>query len=211
MINPWDHFNVKINNIGIKKEDAKERVEDQLEELTANQEHIIFTNGSSIPGKGTALPAILNHSHSFACGINSKDKALLFEAEVIAVKFGLDLIINELYDTNDPFQFSTRSLNFFTDNKATIFSISHLPLPISSQIIFHEIYIKMKLLMELFNFTISLFWCPAHINIEENESVNQLAKEATNGNLHRLRNFQRSLSNIQHLVKEKYKFIKMKK
>ncbi|PLW05442.1 hypothetical protein PCANC_26594 [Puccinia coronata f. sp. avenae] len=89
MINPWDDFSIKTNNIGIKKDDAKLKVVDQVSELTTNQEHIIFTDGSSIPGNGTASAAILNHNHTFACRINSKDKASTFEAEVLAIKFAL--------------------------------------------------------------------------------------------------------------------------
>jgi hypothetical protein len=54
MIKPWDDFSIRINNIGIKKEEAKSTVEDQIIQLTLKHEHIIFTDGSSIPGKGTA-------------------------------------------------------------------------------------------------------------------------------------------------------------
>jgi hypothetical protein len=69
----------------------------------------------------------------------------------------------------------------------------------------------MKLLIELFDFSITLYWCPAHVDIAENEEVDQLAKVATEGNHLRLNNFQRSLSNIQQLAKQKFKFIKEKK
>jgi ribonuclease HI len=184
MIKPWDDFKINIRNIGIKKEEAKTTAEDQIEVLNTRQEHIIFTDGSSIPEKGTASAAILNCNQSIACRINSEDKASLFEAEVVAVKFGLDIVINKLYDPSDTFQHSSKNLNFFIDNQATILSISHAPLPKSSQLVFHEIYTKMKLLIELFNFSISLYWCPAHVGITENEAVNQLAKDATEGNHH---------------------------
>lgn len=69
----------------------------------------------------------------------------------------------------------------------------------------------MKLLIEFFNFSISLYWCPAHVGITENKAIDQLAKDATEGNHRWLSNFQQSLSNIQQLVKSKFKFIKKKK
>lgn len=111
MIKPWDDFKINIRNIGIKKEEAKTTAEDQIEELNARQEHIIFTDGSSIPEKGTASAAILNRNQSIVCRINSEDKASLFEAEVVAVKFGLDIVINKLYNPSDTFQHSNKNLN----------------------------------------------------------------------------------------------------
>jgi hypothetical protein len=65
--------------------------------------------------------------------------------------------------------------------------------------------------MEIFNYSMSLFWCPAHVNIAENESVDALAKEATEGNLLRIHNFHRTLSNTQQLAKKNFKFDKKKK
>jgi ribonuclease HI len=182
MIKPWDDFKIYIRDIGIKKEEAKTKVEDQIEEITARQEHIIFTDGSSIPEKGTASAAILNCNQSIACRINSKDKASSFEAKVAAVKFGLDIIINKLYDPSNTFQYSNKNLNFCINNQATILSISHAPLPKSSKLVFQKISTKMKLLIELFNFSRSLVWCPDHVVITENEAVDQLAKVATEGN-----------------------------
>ena len=41
MIKPWDDFKININNIGIKKEDTKGKVKDQIEDLTSKKEHII--------------------------------------------------------------------------------------------------------------------------------------------------------------------------
>ena len=69
----------------------------------------------------------------------------------------------------------------------------------------------MKILIKILNFEITLFWCPAHVNIQENEAVNQLAKDATLGNTLCLCNLNRTLLNIQQVVRQKFKFNKMKK
>jgi hypothetical protein len=69
----------------------------------------------------------------------------------------------------------------------------------------------MKILIEILDFEITLFWCPAHVNFQENEAVNQLAKEATLGNTLCLHNLNRTLSNIQQIVRQKFIFNKEKK
>jgi hypothetical protein len=111
------------------------------------------------------LAAILDRTNKIACCIGDKDSASAFKAEVLAVKLGLDLIINKFNNAQDPFQHTSKKLNFFIDNQATILSIASCPKPASNQIVFHEIYTKMQLLKEIFDFTISIFWCPAHVEI----------------------------------------------
>jgi ribonuclease HI len=172
---------------------------------------MIFTDGSSIPNQGTACAAIMDRKCNIACRINDEDKASAFEAEVLAVKIGLDVIIKKYYDSQNPFRHSSKKINFFIDNQATIQSISHPPKPISNQIIFHEIYLKMKILIEILDFDISLFWCPAHVEVDENEAVNQLAKLATEGNMLCIRNCKQTLANIQQIARKKFKIDKKKR
>jgi ribonuclease HI len=211
LIKPWVNFTVNIKNFNIKKEDTKSVLKHQIEEISSRNKHLIFTDGLQIPEKGTALAAILNRTNKIACHIGDEDSALAFEAEVLAIELGLDIIINKIYNTQENFQQSSKSLNFFIENQATILSIASQPKPTSNQIVFHEIYTKMQLLMVIFNYSISLFWCPVHVNITENELVDALAKEATKGNLLRIHNFHRTHSNIQQLAKQNFKFDKKKK
>jgi ribonuclease HI len=211
MINPWENFNINTHNFNIKKDNTKTVIEDQLERINSRNEHVIFTDGSSIPNQGTALAVIIDRSSEIACCINNKNKASSFEAEVLAIKLGLEIIINRFYDTNNNFQNTSKKLNFLIDNQATILCISHPLTPTSNQIIFHEIYLKMKILIEILDFKINLFWFPAHVNIQENEAVDKLAKEATLGNTLCLRNLNRTLSNIQQVVCQKFKFNKERK
>jgi hypothetical protein len=124
LIKPWDNFTVSIKNFNIKKEDAKSVVEDQIEEISSRNKHLIFTDGSQIPENGTASAAILNRTIKIACCIGDEDSALAFEAEVLAIKLGLDIIINKIYNTQENFHQSSKSLNFFIDNQATILSIA---------------------------------------------------------------------------------------
>jgi ribonuclease HI len=211
MVNPWDDFNIDIKNFDIKKEEAKTIVEDQIEEISTRQEHLVFTDGSRIPENGTASAAILDRTNRLACRIGNEDQASAFEAEVLAVKLGLDLIINKFYNMLDPFQHTSKKLNFFIDNQAAILAITSRPKPKSNQILFHKIYTKMQLLKEVFDFSISVFWCPAHVEIIENKAVDALAKEATEGHLLRAHNFHRTLANVQQIARKNFKFDKKKK
>jgi ribonuclease HI len=69
----------------------------------------------------------------------------------------------------------------------------------------------MKLLIETFDFSISLYWCPAHVNGAKNKSVDQLGKEATEGNHLRVLNPKRKLSNVQQVARKNFKMNKEKK
>ena len=132
---------------------------------------MIFTDGSSIPENGTASASIFSQSTSEACCIGDHYEAFSFKAEVFAVKMGLDIVINKFYNPQDQFKNSNKHLNFFIDNQATILSISRPPKPTSNQSTFFEIYTKMKLLIDIFDFTITLLWCPAHVNIPETKKL----------------------------------------
>jgi hypothetical protein len=69
----------------------------------------------------------------------------------------------------------------------------------------------MKILIEILDFDISLFWCPAHVEVDENEAVDQLAKLATEGNMLCIRNCKQTLANIQQIARKKFKIDKKKK
>jgi ribonuclease HI len=211
LINPWEDFQIETNNIKIKKEDAKQVVEDQLEEMTSNNKHILFTDGSSIPENGTTSEAILNQSISTAYHIGNHQEASAFEAEVHAVKIGLNTILNKFYNPLDNFRYSSKKLNIFIDNQETVLTIARPPKPTSNQSTFYNIYNKMKLLIDLFDYKITPFGCPANINIPENKAVDNLAKSATEQTYqHQLTDPERTLSNIQQIFCKHYKFNKKK-
>jgi hypothetical protein len=69
----------------------------------------------------------------------------------------------------------------------------------------------MKLLINIFDFNIALYWCPAPVDIPENEAVNDLAKLATERTFHTLHHPPRTLSNIQQIFRTQFKFKKKKK
>jgi hypothetical protein len=125
MINPWDDFDLNIKNFNIKKEEAKTVVEQQIEETSESCNHMIFTDGSSIPESRTSSAAILNQSHPVACRLSNEHKASAFEAEVFAIKLGVNMIVNRFYNINDSFQSSSKKINLFIDNQATILTIAH--------------------------------------------------------------------------------------
>ncbi|KAA1128981.1 hypothetical protein PGTUg99_017709 [Puccinia graminis f. sp. tritici] len=155
-------------------------------------------DGSSIPGKGSASAALLNNSISFACRINDADKASAFEAEVQAINIGLDIINNQFINNNLPF---SDRINIYSDNQATLQVIAKPPLSSSNQSTFIQIFDKLVSLKTSLQFSVSLFWCPAHVGIPENEKVDQLAKNSTEGNpLFNLDQQTRTLSNIQQVL-----------
>jgi ribonuclease HI len=69
----------------------------------------------------------------------------------------------------------------------------------------------MQHLTKILDFNISLFWCPAHIEVKENKEVDALAKEATEGTHLQLRNVNWTLASIQHITPNKFIFNKKKK
>jgi hypothetical protein len=50
-------------------------------------------------------------------------------------------------------------------------TIAHWPKLTSNQATFLEIYNKMKLIINIFDFTSTLYWFLEHVNIAENKSV----------------------------------------
>ncbi|KAI7944162.1 hypothetical protein MJO28_011690 [Puccinia striiformis f. sp. tritici] len=206
---PWKGFLLNIQKLHIKKEIIKNIVNNQIGEKKSKNENLLFTDGSNIPNKGAALAALLNNSFVFSCRINDADEASAFEAEVQAINIGLELLKNEFVKNNLPF---SNQINIYSDNQATLLSSSKLPLPKSFQSVFVQIFEKMDFLMNACQFSIKLYWCPAHVGIAENEKVDELAKLATEGD-HRfqLEKQKRSLSNIQQIIKSKFTFDKIKK
>ncbi|KAA1111671.1 hypothetical protein PGT21_008075 [Puccinia graminis f. sp. tritici] len=182
-------------------------------DLTSDKEEqarLLFKGTSEVPinYKGTASAALLNNSISFACRINDADKASAYEAEVQAINIGLDIINNEAQRNNLQ---SFKNINIFSDNQATLQVIAKPPMSKSYQSTFIQIFDKLNNLISDFHFSFSLLWCPAHVGIPENEKVDQLAKEATEGNqLFNLERQTRSLSNIQQIVNSRFKFVKKK-
>ncbi|KAA1135457.1 hypothetical protein PGTUg99_026992 [Puccinia graminis f. sp. tritici] len=139
IISPWEDFSLPISNLKTKKEDIKSIVQSQIEQSKSKSEHLIFTDGSNIPENGTGSAAILDNSIQSSFCINSSDKASAFEAEVQAI------INHHLSSLSD--SISTPPINFFVDNQATLYSISHPPLPISYQSNFINIFNKFKIII----------------------------------------------------------------
>ncbi|KAA1099865.1 hypothetical protein PGT21_023142 [Puccinia graminis f. sp. tritici] len=143
IINPWEDFSLPISNMKIKKEDIKSTVQSQIDKSKSNSEHLIFTDGSNIPENGAGSAAILDNSIQSSYHINNSDKTSSFEAEVQAIIIGLDIFINRhlLSPSNSV---STPPINFFVDNQATLYSISHPPLPTSYQSNFIDIFVSLS-------------------------------------------------------------------
>ncbi|KAA1115766.1 hypothetical protein PGTUg99_031060 [Puccinia graminis f. sp. tritici] len=212
-IQPWESFNLDINNLKIKKENAKEVVTNQINQMKNNSENMLFTDGSNIPDQGTASAALLNNSTSFACRINNAKDSSSFEAEVTAIDIGLEMFKNNLNNLNSGNQLTilNNQLNIFCDNQATLIAISRPPKPASLQFRFNKIFSLLKFISSNSSTTIQLFWCPAHVGIPENKKVDTLAKEATlNNRQFQLEDQPQTLSNLQQQIRKQYKFNKFK-
>ncbi|KAA1114685.1 hypothetical protein PGT21_018646 [Puccinia graminis f. sp. tritici] len=145
-IPPWEDFSLEIDNMKIKKEEAREIVTNQINQKKNNSENLIFTDGSNIPGQGTAAAALLNNSISFACRINNAENSSSFEAEVTAINIGLAIFLNNINNRNSENQqiISNNQVNVFCDNQATLTAISRPPKPTSLQFKFNEIFQQLK-------------------------------------------------------------------
>ncbi|KAA1122515.1 hypothetical protein PGTUg99_037729 [Puccinia graminis f. sp. tritici] len=197
----------------IKKENAKDVVTNQINQMKNSSENLLFTDGSNIPDQGTAAAALLNNSTSFACRINNAKDSSSFEAEVTAINIGLEMFqnnLNNLHSGNQQLIFDNR-LNIFSDNQATLTAILRPPASTSLQFRFNKIFTLLKSISSNPTIPIHLFWCPAHVGIPENEKVDSLAKEATlNNQQFRLEDQPQSLSNLQQQIRHQYKFNKLK-
>ncbi|KAA1131468.1 hypothetical protein PGTUg99_017593 [Puccinia graminis f. sp. tritici] len=212
-IQPWENFSLEVNNMKMKKENAREIVTHQIAQKKNNSENLLFTDGSSIPEQGTAAAALLNNSTSFACRINNAEDSSSFEAEVTAINIGLEMFKNNLNNllSGNQHTIFDKQLNIFCDNQATLTTISKPPKSTSLQFRFNKIFTLLKFISSNSTTPIQLFWCPAHVGIPENEKVDSLAKEATSDiQQFHLENQPQTLTNLQQKIRQQYKFNKSK-
>jgi hypothetical protein len=145
-IQPWESFSLQINNMKIKKENTKDIVTNQINQMKNSSENLLFTDGSSIPDQGTAATALLNNSTSFACRINNAKDSSSFEAKVTAINIGLKMFennLNNLHSGNQQIIFNNQ-LNIFCDNQATLTAISRPPTSASLQFRYNKIFTLLK-------------------------------------------------------------------
>ncbi|KAA1106548.1 hypothetical protein PGT21_036051 [Puccinia graminis f. sp. tritici] len=212
IIDPWEDFSIPISNLKTKKEEIKSKVQLQINNLKSKSEHLIFTDGSNIPEIGSASAALLDNTTEFSCRISDSQKSSAFEAEVQAISIGLEIFINKFLNSPSNVSSNIAPINIFCDSQSTLFSIANPPLPKSYQFTFLNIFKKLKIISKLCHIPIALFWCPAHVGIPENETVDKLAKAATlSSHPHHLQNQIQSLSNTQQLARSFFKFNKTKK
>ncbi|MBW0510045.1 hypothetical protein O181_049760 [Austropuccinia psidii MF-1] len=173
---PWLPILYPPHNLTLTREDETKQVWSQIEKESARNSIIIFTDGSSIPGQGVGMAAlILNTTRNKTKFIGTTESVSNFEAELMGIQLAMDLIEEET-TTNT----NITSAAIFSDNQGALIKSTNPYYLSSRQHIYVQTFNKLRKLKE--KMEISLYWCPGHKDIEGNCKVDELAKEATSNN-----------------------------
>ncbi|MBW0468738.1 hypothetical protein O181_008453 [Austropuccinia psidii MF-1] len=150
LIMPWSTQIVNITNSQLTKEQAKEKVPEQVKCEMDENSLVFFADGSLIPGKGGGAAATL---------ANTQTKQTTY--------VGRNSII-----TN----FETELMPLFLYSQAALKSITLPKKKMPGQQLIIKIFNRFQWWSQ--DFTIKLYWYPGHTGIQQNEEVDRLAKEA---------------------------------
>lgn len=101
------------------------------------------------------------------------------------------------------------NINIFSDSQAALLAVSQNPKTRSSQLKIFQIQQLITSIQQRFSTSVHLYWCPAHVNIQGNEQVDQLAKSAAEDTSKDIR-FPQSISPITTQIRKTYSIIKNK-
>lgn len=135
---------------------------------------LLFSDGSLIPGEGVGAAALHTPTSTvYPARLGSAVDHTVYEAELVGIRLAAEAARQHL-------QPSQRAFWFFIDNQASIRALSDrlvtspaLSLRVAARTALNALLTVSR------SFSITLVWCPAHVGIQENETVDAAAKEAT--------------------------------
>ncbi|GJF00388.1 hypothetical protein PsYK624_166750 [Phanerochaete sordida] len=131
---------------------------------------VLFTDGSKKGKRTGAAWALSTHHELRASGSFGYGKASVYDAEMAALARGLNAV-------NQHCSPATASLHVFADNKAAAAGILRgAPGPAQMLSVLACKAVRSFLAADSTR-TVHIHWCPAHVGIELNELVDQLAKD----------------------------------
>jgi ribonuclease HI len=171
---PWNHSKIQID-ISLKEERIKQKTQTATKALT--RRHIesfvdqikIFTDASK-SSEGVTAAAIYIPEYSFEKSIRLSDNASVYTCELLAIKLAVEWITADQQQNN---RSANRQIAIFSDSLGAVSALRHKAAGKESLLIQEIKEIAEMCAIERLTIT----WIPSHIDIEENDRVDKLAKE----------------------------------
>lgn len=168
---PWVEPQWEVENVGCKREEVKERIQQQIDDEKDRGACVMFTDGSFIPDVGGGAAAVTegrvaSHAYGPLEGISN------YEMETMALMMAL--VQFNMTTTESPDRFT--SLAIFSDSQAALDLLIKPLKPQSLQYLarfLRRSHGKIKPHLK-----IRLYWTPGHEGVELNEQADEAAKQA---------------------------------
>lgn len=168
---PWTPPLGSLHNLNLSKEEAVEKIKQQLKEESNNNSIVIFTDGSVSPEGGGAAAA--STTMSLQQTISQSCRHSNHEAELIGIRLAAQLTSTLLKNQRT----FAQDVAIFSDNQGVLRLIHDAPRATTGQHIIINIRSIFRTLPE--NLQLKFYWTPGHAGITLNEEADTLAKEAT--------------------------------
>ncbi|MBW0536136.1 hypothetical protein O181_075851 [Austropuccinia psidii MF-1] len=172
-IPPWADPLPAPRNLSTPKEEAEKIIKTQLQEELNNNSLIMFTDGSLMEGSKAGATVYAPHTHlTLKIHLGQGKTITNYETELTALWFAATTAQAKL----NPTQTEWSGLAIFSDSQAALKAICRPTAKSKAQHLCLKIYKTLTALRE--RRTLTLYWCPGHSNVPENEKVDILAKQA---------------------------------
>ncbi|KAI7937319.1 hypothetical protein MJO29_014634 [Puccinia striiformis f. sp. tritici] len=168
---PWLSPLTKVQNLGSKRQEVRERIDDQISAELEKQAAVIFTDGSWTPGKAAGAAAVL-HDCSISLSQQLFDPSGItnFETELWGVT-----LASQLMKSLPLSQFNRyKSVAIFSGNQGALLRINNPSAASSGQ----NLAMVANRTLRGLGLPVSLYWCPGHEGLAANERADLLAGQA---------------------------------
>ncbi|KAG0143231.1 hypothetical protein CROQUDRAFT_679167 [Cronartium quercuum f. sp. fusiforme G11] len=168
---PWLEPMGEILNLDLKRDEAREKIQKQIEEEKADGALVLFTDGSAIPGTGCRA-AMVSDETIRSRALGPPDEISNFEAEIMGISLAMTEMLRMIEDNTQTY----KGVSIFCDNQAAIRLVNNPPRYGSGQylsIAIHELTMNFP-----HDFRTRFFWTPGHEGVELNEQADATVKEA---------------------------------
>ncbi|MBW0522162.1 hypothetical protein O181_061877 [Austropuccinia psidii MF-1] len=170
---PWADPLPTPRNLNTPKEEVAKKIKTQLQEEADNNSLIMFTDGSLIEGRKAGAAVYAPHTHlTLKLHLGQGKTITNYETELTALWFAATTAQAML----NPALTEWSGLAIFSDSQAALKAICKPNAKSKAQHLCLKIYKTLTALQERRNLT--LYWCPGHSSVPENEKVDTLAKQA---------------------------------
>lgn len=168
---PWIEQQGIVENVGVDRKDAKERIPRQVEEEIGKRACVMFTDGSFIPEVGGGA-AVAMKDLAAAHAYGPKEGISNYEMEVMAIMIAL-VQFRKLHNDN-PGKYE--ALAIFSDSQAALDLFTKPVQPKTLQYLARFLRKSYSRIPK--DIRVSLYWTPGHEDIELNEKADEAAKAA---------------------------------